>query len=338
MKNITFNDQKIFSCKRYKKAISLRKHFEVKIYYGFKNVEEIKNAVVTTGSFDGVHLGHQVILKRLTKLAKKEQGESVLITFYPHPRKVLYPNTQGKDLLMINTRKEKIDLLEKAGIDHLIFVEFTKEFARTSGVEFVEEYLIKKLHTKKIVTGENHHFGKNRHGDIEELQRLGQKNGFEVVLIPHQDIQKVDVSSTIIRESIIQGKVKKANTYLTHPYFIIGKFIKGSSLFHRMGYETYQMDITEEYKLLPPCGSYHIIVNVQGFSQKGLAFISACTNSLNESTMDIYIKNAVHASQLQNDIGVYFMEEQSLKDDNRKGSLLNSIMMKDLIRFDNSDS
>lgn len=115
----------------------------MKIYYGFEEVEKITNAVVTTGSFDGVHMGHQKILSRLKELAQDSGGESVVITFYPHPRKVLYPETTGKDLLMINTRKEKIHLLEKAGIQHLIFVEFTLEFANTTSAEFVEEYLVK---------------------------------------------------------------------------------------------------------------------------------------------------------------------------------------------------
>ncbi len=308
----------------------------MKIHNGFENVQQIKNAVVTTGSFDGVHLGHQVILKNLNKLAQREQGESVLITFYPHPRKVLYPKTKGKDLLMINTRKEKIELLEKAGLDHLIFVEFTKDFSNISAAEFVEEYLIKKLHTKKIVTGINHHFGKNRDGDIEELQKLGRKNNFQVELIPHQDIQNVDVSSTFIRESIIRGMIKKANTYLSHPYFIIGKFTNGSPMFRRMGYSTYQMKVTEEYKLLPPCGSYKIEVSVNGIVQKGIALISSCNNSLQESTLDIYIKNKVQDVQLHQDIAVYFFEELNIQDTEKKGSLLHSIMMKDLIRFDSN--
>lgn len=308
----------------------------MKIYYGFNEVRHIKNAVVTTGSFDGVHMGHQVILRKLQEIAKEEDGESVLITFYPHPRKVLYPETTGKDLLMINTRDEKIKLLEKAGIDHLIFVEFTKDFANTTSAEFVEEYLIKKLHTRKIVTGKNHHFGKNRDGDIEELQQLGKMHGFKVELIPLQDIQNVDVSSTLIRESIIRGRIKTANTYLTNPYFIIGHFFAGSSMFKRMGYSTYRLEIKEKYKLVPPCGSYKIDVVINGISQKGIALISTCNNSLSESTLDIYIRKPVSYNSPDKEITILFQEELNIQDEEKKGSLLNSIMMKDLIRFDSN--
>lgn len=308
----------------------------MKIYYGFEEVKHIKNAVVTTGSFDGVHMGHQVILRKLNETAKEENGESVLITFYPHPRKVLYPDTAGKDLLMINTRKEKIHLLEKAGIDHLIFVEFTKEFADTTSAEFVEEYLIKKLQTRKIVTGENHHFGKNRDGDIEELIKLGAKNNFQVELIPHQDIQNVDVSSTLIRESIIRGKLEKANIYLTQPYLIIGRFAQGSSMYKRMGYITNRIEVGEKYKLLPPCGSYQVDVMENGISQKGIALISTCTNSLTESTLDIYVKNVFKSHHTDKEIIVLFKHELNVEGNEKKGSLLNSIMMKDLIRFDSN--
>lgn len=308
----------------------------MKIYYGFSEVKHIKKAVVTTGSFDGVHLGHQLILSKLKETAKKEGGESVIITFYPHPRKVLYPDTTGKDLLMINTQKEKIHLLEKAGIDHLILVEFTKDFSNTTSAEFVEEYLMKKLHTSKIVTGKNHHFGKNRDGDIEELQLLGKKHNFKVELIPLQDIQNVDVSSTLIRESIIRGKIKTANTYLTHPYFIIGQFTKGSSMYKRMGYNTYRIEIKEKYKLVPPCGSYKIDVVINGITQKGIGLISTCNNSLAESTLDIYIKNAINSNEPDKDVIILFIEELNIQNDEKKGSLLNSIMMKDLIRFDSN--
>lgn len=308
----------------------------MKIYNGFDEVQHIKNAVVTTGSFDGVHMGHQLILKKLKELAVKEGGESVLITFYPHPRIVLYPDTKGKDLLMISTRKEKIQLLEKAGLDHLIFVKFTKSFSETTAAEFIEKYLIDKLETRVIVTGENHHFGKNRAGDIEELRVLGKKHHFQLQLIPHQDIQHVDVSSTLIRESIIRGRIKKANMYLTHPYFIIGSFAEGSPMFKRMGYVTYRIVIDEKHKLLPPCGSYQVDVVVKGIAQKGLALISVCTNSFSDSTLDIYIKKAISPNNLKEEVSLIFKEEENVQDEEKKGSLLNSIMMKDLIRFDNN--
>jgi len=307
----------------------------VKIHYGFEDIEHIKNAVITTGSFDGVHMGHQVILRKLIELAAKENGESVLITFYPHPRLVLYPDSSGKDLLMINTRKEKILLLEKAGLDHVIFVKFTKEFSETSSVDFVKEYLINKLHARKIVTGENHHFGKNRTGDIDELKKLGASNNFEIALIPHQDIQNVDISSTLIRASIIRGKIEKANTYLTHPYYIIGNLTKGSKSFKKMGYTTYNIEIEEKNKLLPPCGSYLVDVMIKSVSKKGIVLISKCSNSLLDSVVDIYIKGEI--ANLETDIVLLFKKEINVQDQEKKDSLLNSIMMKDLTRFANND-
>lgn len=308
----------------------------MKIYYGFDEVENIKNAVVTVGSFDGVHMGHQVIINKLKELARIQEGESVVITFHPHPRRVLYPETTGKDLLMINTRKEKIHLLERAGIDHLIFVEFTKDFSNTTSAQFVNEYLIKKLNTKVYVTGQNHHFGKNRDGDIDELTKLGNELNFKVELIHLQDIQNVDVSSTLIRESIIRGKLNKANLYLTHPYFVIGQLSTGSQLYKRMGYNTFRMDLGDKYKLIPPCGSYKVRINFSGRIDDGIALISTCTNSLNESVLDIYTKKMdIHHLQVK-DVIIYFLEELNVQDEEKKGSLLNSIMMKDLIRFDSN--
>ena len=308
----------------------------MKIYYGFDEVKQIQNAVVTVGSFDGVHMGHQVILNKLKELARVEEGESVVITFYPHPRKVLYPETTGRDLLMLNTRKEKIHLLERAGIDHLIFVEFTREFSNTTSAQFVEDYLIKKLNTRVYVTGQNHHFGKNRDGDIEELSKLGKEHNFQVELIHLQDIQNVDVSSTLIRESIIRGKLNTANLYLTHPYFVIGHLNTGSQLYKRMGYNTFRMDIGDKYKLIPPCGSYKVRINYNGHIDDGIALISTCTNALNESVLDIYTKNMDVHNLPGKDVIIYFLEELNVQDAEKKGSLLNSIMMKDLIRFDSN--
>ena len=166
----------------------------MKIFKNFDEAESIHNAVVTTGSFDGVHIGHKVILQRLKKLADETGGETVLITFHPHPRKVLYPDTAGKDLYLINSQREKIELLEKAGLDNLIIVDFTVEFSKITSVDFVKNILLNKVHARKIVIGFNHHFGHNREGDYEELRKLGIEYGFDVEEIPEQDIQNETVS------------------------------------------------------------------------------------------------------------------------------------------------
>ena len=185
----------------------------------------IKKAVVTTGSFDGVHIGHKTILNRLRTIARETGGTSVLVTFYPHPRKVLYPSTQGKDLMMINTQAEKIRLLEKAGLDHLVIIPFTLEFSKTSSVDFIRKILVEKLNVSCVVVGFNHHFGHNREGNFDYLYELGKFYNFSVEEIPEQDIHNEFVSSTKIRKAILEGNIQRANAYLDHEFFMMGPAI-----------------------------------------------------------------------------------------------------------------
>lgn len=300
------------------------------IYFGFEQVKNIKNAVVTTGSFDGVHLGHKLILKRLSDTARKMNGETVLITFYPHPRQVLYPDTLGKDLLMINSRQEKIDLLRDAGLDNIIFVKFTKEFAATSAKDFIKTYLVDKLHVKKIVTGTNHHFGKNREGDIDELKIFGEEHGFEIELIPSQDIQNVDISSTLIREAILQGQVQKAQNYLGHSFFIKGQIqAKGLAQYLQMGYKTKKLVIEEKYKLIPPCGSYLVMVDHLQRSYKGLCLISNCKETSN-SNIDVYIPELPEMESEQEAVRIHFIRPSKIENES---ALLKAAIIKDLIHF-----
>jgi len=302
----------------------------VNIYFGFDEVKKIKNAVVTTGSFDGVHLGHKLILKRIRDTARKINGETVLITFYPHPRQVLYPETLGKDLLMINSRQEKIDLLREAGLDNIIFVKFTQEFASTSAHDFIKTYLVDKLQVKKIVTGVNHHFGKNREGDIAELELLGKEHGFDLELIPSQDIQNVDVSSTLIREAITQGQVQKAKDYLGHSFFIKAKILtRGQAQFLQMGYKTKKLVIEENDKLIPPCGSYLVLVDHLQKTYRGLCLISICGDNSN-SVIDLHIPDLQDQINDLDSVRVHFIRPSKIEDN---PSLLKSAMIKDLIRF-----
>lgn len=300
------------------------------IYFGFDEVKNIKNAVVTTGSFDGVHLGHKLILKRLSDTARKMNGETVLITFYPHPRQVLYPDTLGKDLLMINSRQEKIDLLREAGLDNIIFVKFTKDFASTSANDFIKTYLVDQLKVKKIVTGINHHFGKNREGDIDELRLLGKEHDFELELIPSQDIQNVDISSTLIREAIIQGQVQKAQAYLGHSFFIKAQIqAKGQAHFLQMGYKTKKLVVEEKYKLTPPCGSYLVLVDHLQKTYKGLCLISSC-NETTHNIIDLYIPDLPEQESYLESVRVHFLRPNKIEND---PALLKSAMIKDLIHF-----
>lgn len=246
----------------------------MKIHYKLEDLRGIKNPVVTTGTFDGVHIGHKVILSRLNKLARDIDGESVLITFNPHPRRVLYPDTAGKDLLMINTQREKIWLLEKTGIDHLLIINFTTEFSRISSHDFIVKFLVNILKVKVIVIGFNHHFGHNREGDFEYLYKLGSTYGFEVEEIPEQDIQNESVSSTRIRAALHQGNIQRANAYLDHFYIIKSKLKEIKNPDNQAGIKFYGLSPEEDIKLIPPDGVYAVSIEGQDFSKKAMLLIN----------------------------------------------------------------
>jgi len=248
----------------------------VKIFRDLSEVKDIKNPVVTTGSFDGVHVGHKVIINRLKTLAQQINGESVLITFYPHPRKVLYPETAGKDLLMINSQREKIELLRQTGLDNLVIINFTLEFSQTSSIDFIRKILVGVLHAKTIVVGFNHHFGHNREGDYEYLYQLGQYYQFNVEEIPEQDIQNESVSSTKIRKALLEGNIQRANAYLDHYFNFIGELKESQTVCREIGFPTYGIEADEEYKLIPPEGVYAVIVNANHFSHKAILNIKKC--------------------------------------------------------------
>lgn len=240
----------------------------MEVHKGFDSVRT-KRAVVTTGSFDGVHLGHQVIIKRLNQRARELGGESVLITFYPHPRKVLYPETAGKDLKMISSQEEKIDRLQHLGLDHLIVVPFTLEFSKTTSVDFIRHYLVTYLQVKHVIIGFNHHFGYNREGDLEYLSELGAYYYFTVEEIPEQDIQNESVSSTKIRKALAEGNIQRANAYLDHPYQLSGEVISAQSA----GPGLHSLSGIADEKLLPPAGSYAVSCGIGPERSKGVVWI-----------------------------------------------------------------
>lgn len=231
----------------------------------FKNAFEsglIKNPVVTTGTFDGVHLGHQKIISRLKDVAAEEKGDTVLLTFYPHPRMVLFP--EDNELKLLNTQDEKVRLLANYGVDHLIIHPFTKEFSRLTSVEFVRNILVNSIHTKRLVIGYNHHFGRNREGSFEHLKEFGPVYGFDVEEIPAKDIDHIEISSTKIRHSLQAGDVETANAYLGHPYSMSGKVIGGKKLGRTIGYPTANILIEDKYKLIPADGVYTVNVEHKG--------------------------------------------------------------------------
>ncbi len=235
----------------------------MKIFRDFITAGEITNPVLTIGTFDGVHVGHQKIIERLNEEAEKIGGESVLFTFYPHPRMVLYPDSHG--LKLIQTQVEKVDKLRRIGLDNLIVYPFTKEFSRLTAVEFVRDYLVNELHVKKLVIGYDHHFGKNREGNIDFLREVAETYGFEVIEISAQDIDEVNVSSTKIRNAITEGEMRKAEQYLGEPFELHGRIVHGKSMGKQIGYPTANIDIETDIKLIPSTGVYAVNVFVSDY-------------------------------------------------------------------------
>jgi riboflavin kinase / FMN adenylyltransferase len=240
----------------------------MKIYEGLDNLPEIRNAVVTSGTFDGVHLGHQKILSRIQHTARDMNGETVLITFWPHPRLVLYPNEHN--LRLLSTFEEKAFLLKQFGLDHLITIPFTKEFSQLTSEEFIQQVLIDKINTKKLVIGYDHRFGKNREGGFEFLKSNIEKYRFELEEISREDIDQVGISSTKIRKALENGNVHIANEFLGRPYEINGIVIKGEQIGRSIGFPTANIHIPNDYKLIPCDGAYAVEVKVEDRFYKGM--------------------------------------------------------------------
>lgn len=242
----------------------------MRIYHGTEELGNIPYSVVTTGTFDGVHLGHQRIIKRLKEVAAKEGGETVLLTFHPHPRTVLFPDSP---LSLLTTPQEKTFLLEKAGIDHLVIIPFTKEFSQLSSEAFIRKILVNDTGTKKLVIGYDHHFGRNREGSFEHLKEFGPVYGFTVEEIPAKDVDSVNVSSTRIRKALESGNVRTANRYLGYEYFMSGVVVKGKQLGRTLGYPTANIEISDKAKLVPADGIYAVRVTHNGQLYGGMMSI-----------------------------------------------------------------
>lgn len=216
---------------------------------------KLKDSVVTIGTFDGVHVGHQKIIKRLVKIATKKDLQAVVLTFFPHPRMVLQKDANIK---LINDIDEKYKLLEERGINHLVVKEFTQDFSRLTALEFVRDILVNELKTKHIIIGYDHHFGRNRAANIDDLIAFGKVFDFKVTEISAKEVNEVAVSSTKIREALQKGKVALANSFLGYYFMLNGTVIKGKGLGKKLNFPTANLKIKEDYKLIPKSGSYVI--------------------------------------------------------------------------------
>src|SRR5690606_33215549 len=232
----------------------------MKIYRNLEDFIPLDNAVVTIGTFDGVHVGHQKILSTLRESAKASQGETVLLTFFPHPRLILHP--EDDSLRIISDFDEKVQRLADAGIDHLIITPFTRDFSNLSPEEYIREVLVGKIGTKKIIIGYDHRFGKDRTGSLKDLLDYADIYGYSVEQIPEQDINDVAVSSTKIREALIKGDIDTANTYLGYPFQLTGKVVRGNQLGRRIGYPTANLQVGESHKLIPAYGIYAVEASI----------------------------------------------------------------------------
>lgn len=243
----------------------------MKIHRDIDNIPHIKNAVVTTGTFDGVHPGHRSILSRLNKTAADIGGQSVLITFFPHPRTVINPDFT--DLKLLNTQTEKEALLAKTGLDHLIVIPFTKEFSQITAEEYIKNILVDKIGVKKLVIGYDHRFGKGRGGSFRELQEMAPDYGFEVEEISALEIDGVAISSTKIRQALLAGEVDDAAEKLGYLYPFTGKVIHGDKLGRTLGFPTANLSQDDPLKLIPSNGIYAVYVDVKARRYKGMLHI-----------------------------------------------------------------
>lgn len=231
------------------------------VHTGIQNLPAFTNAVVTIGTFDGVHKGHQQILQLMLDEAKKVNGETVIITFHPHPRQVIAANQS--ELFLLNSLSEKIALLEKYGIQHLVVTPFTEAFSLQTAEEYIENFLVKTFHPHTIIIGHDHRFGKSRSGNFELLEEKASQFNYVVKEIPEFMLQNNTISSTIIRQALQKGNIETANEYLGYEYFFSGTVVEGNKLGRTIGYPTANLHITEEKKLIPGNGVYAVKVVVR---------------------------------------------------------------------------
>lgn len=227
--------------------------YRLKTFQSIHNFHPKNKTVVTLGTFDGVHIGHKKIIEKLIQNASLCECESLVLTFFPHPRMVLQDSNEIK---LLNTIEERTALLKKSGLDNLVIHPFDQEFSRLSAEEFVSSILVNQFNSKKIIIGYDHRFGRNRTANIDDLVEFGEKYNFEVEQISAQEINEVSVSSTKIRNALVEGNVKLANEYLGYNYLLTGTIVKGKGIGKTLGFPTANLKIEETYKLIPKNGVY----------------------------------------------------------------------------------
>ncbi len=267
----------------------------MKVYRSLSEFTPLKNAVVTSGTFDGVHLGHKKIISRLLETAKEKNGESVVITYWPHPRLIVSPGNDN--LRLLSNLDEKIELLHELGVEHLLVLPFTREFSELTSEKFVEDILISSIGTKTLVIGYDHRFGKNREGGFDYLKKNSERFKIDIVEIPRQEIENLTISSTKIRKALQIGSIRVANELLGRYYSFQGLVKKGRQLGRTIGFPTANVNVSKKYKLIPELGVYAVKVILRNKIFKGVMNIG------NRPTVDgIGITQEVHILDFEDDI------------------------------------
>lgn len=289
----------------------------MKVHRDLDNLPQFRNAVITIGSFDGVHLGHQKILKKVKDLAIAIGGESIVVTFHPHPRQIIYP--KDDTLQLITSLDEKIELLERNGMDHLVVAPFSIEFSQLSADEYIQKFLIGKFQPSLIVIGYDHRFGVNRLGDINFLRWHEQSGGYRVEEIPKAEIDALAVSSTRIREAIQSGDVQKAGQLLGHFFSITGKVVRGQQIGTKLGFPTANLEVADKQKLIPPDGIYAAYATYDGERYRAMLYIGKrpTLKKYSNRTVEVHIfdfNKSIYEDELRVDFVEFIREDIQLED------------------------
>ena len=281
---------------------------------GIEDFLRIKPSIVTIGTFDGVHLGHQKILSKLVSEGKKSKLETIVLTFFPHPRKILNPSIQ---LSLLNTQSEKIELFKSSGIDNLITQKFNKDFSEYSAEKYVQKILVNKLKIKKILIGYDHRFGKNRDAGIKELKTLGDKYNFDVIEISAKEKNNISISSTKIRNALFNGKLNIAKSYLGYDYKITGKVIQGNSIGRKIGYPTANLQVIDKDKLIPKRGVYLVYTKLENKVIHGMMNIGIKPTIKNkEESIEVHLfewKKNIYDKSIDIFLKKFIREEKKFK-------------------------
>ena len=287
------------------------KLFALKLFESINEFQSTKKTILTLGTFDGVHIGHKKILERLTQNTENGKYESLVLTFFPHPRMVLQEKSEIK---LLNTISEKSKLLEKSGIENLVIHPFNESFSRLTAEEFVHSILVNQFHIQKIIIGHDHRFGRNRTANIDNLIAFGAEYGFEVEQISAQEIQDVSVSSTKIRKALQDGNMSLANEYLGYAYFLTGEVVKGKQLGRTIGFPTANIQIKEDYKLIPKNGVYVVktfIGQKEVFGMMNIGFNPTVNGQKQTIEVNLFDFDAdIYGEKLEISLLKYLREEQ----------------------------